>query len=190
MEKTMSVRKEVMEYTQSLLETFRFSPRHELPLSVVPGLMEYWEQGSVADIVSELKRHMNVRCKLRVGVVRSGGPCDAAAWVKIPDPFPFFGTPQYDNTELTIFIKKSMIEDYAFDTAIACVAHELSHIVLESIRHEHRKKEEAVDITGMLLGFKRFFLRGCYQSKEVAQYGVREKFGYLTEEELVWVSQH
>ena len=38
-------------------------------------------------------------------------------------------------------------------TYIRCIAHEMSHILLDSLRSEYRDSETATDITTMILGF-------------------------------------
>ena len=151
--------------------------------------MAYWERDALADIVSVLKQHMNIQCGLRVGVVRKGGPANASAWVNMPLLFPLFGTTEYRNLQLDVFVRKSVVAEWQFDTLIAGLSHELSHIVLESLQYEYRRAEEAVDITAILLGFRRFYLRGFYLQVESLVHSEQQRFGYLYEEEAQWVAQ-
>jgi hypothetical protein len=56
------------------------------------------------------------------------------------------------------------------------IAHELSHVVLDSIRHPLFREEKAVDLTAMLLGFRRLYLSGAHTEKG--------QIGYLSEAEV------
>jgi hypothetical protein len=99
---------------------------------------------------------MNVEVKLRVGWVNSGGENkDAPAWVQLPHNMPPYGSTAFKDLTITMFIRKSFLERSKYDQAAITAAHELSHIVLESINHPLRREEKAVDLTAMLLGFRK-----------------------------------
>jgi hypothetical protein len=73
------------------------------------------------------------------------------AQVSIPSYLPLYGS-----ADLVDFpIKVRVSEDCARhpDTLICVMAHELSHIVLHSIRHPQKENEIYTDLTAMLLGF-------------------------------------
>ena len=107
-------------------------------------------------MVQRIKKAMNVEVKLRVGWVNSGGQNkDAPAWVQLPHNMPPYGSTAFKDLTITIFIRKSFLERSKYDQAAITVAHELSHIVLESINHPLRREEKAVDLTAMLLGFRK-----------------------------------
>jgi hypothetical protein len=97
---------------------------------------------------------MNIDVQLVVGWVRSGGPKDAPAWITLPERMPYYGDPAFKEMTLTIYIRKSFLEDSTYDQAAIVIAHELSHIVLDAIAHPLRRVEKAVDLTAMLLGFR------------------------------------
>ena len=91
------------------------------------------------------------------------------------------------------------------------MAHELSHVVLDSIRHELRQQEEAVDLTAMHRGYGSFYFHGAHSEitekdedmesflqmlhpvahnvlrqlgAEAGTKKVKRQFGYLTKEEV------
>src|SRR5262249_9385209 len=54
------------------------------------------------------------------------------------------------------------LEQSTYGQAAITIAHELSHIVLESIQHPLKKEEKAVDLTAMLLGFSRLYKQNAH----------------------------
>jgi hypothetical protein len=194
----MAIRNEVKLYTQKLLAFFR-PHRREFPLESTHVLMDAWEQEKVADMISVISKHMGIKCNLRVGVVKNDFSYNAPAWVELPAEFPYFGTAEYRCLQVTIFLRKAVVETWQYDTLVLGLSHELSHIVLESFQHELKRTEEAVDITAIILGFGRFYLRGCHQEEAVflidAETGqpmkqVQEwQIGYLSKDEVRWVME-
>jgi hypothetical protein len=75
-----------------------------------------------------------------------------SAFVLRPPNLPLYGTPAFNNFKLLLFIFK-WVADQSFETFVYCIAHELAHIVLDSIRHPLRDNELAADLTAMILGF-------------------------------------
>jgi hypothetical protein len=85
----------------------------------------------------------------------------APAWIqlpRLPDRLPFYGTKEFKKMSLKIFFRKSFIKRQTYDKIAITIAHELSHVVLDSIRHPLFREEKAVDLTAMLLGFRRLYL--------------------------------
>jgi hypothetical protein len=77
----------------------------------------------------------------------------STGWIEIPENMPYYGTEAFKKVTLRMFLRKSFLATSTYEKAAIAIAHELSHVVLESIRHPLRKEEKAVDLTAMLLGF-------------------------------------
>jgi hypothetical protein len=58
------------------------------------------------------------------------------------------------------------------------MAHELSHILLDSLGHIARRQEEAVDLTAILFGYGPYFINRTEEFTELS--------GYLSEEEIMF----
>ena len=101
---------------------------------------------------------------------------------------PFFGTRPFKELTIKMFFRKEFFER-AYDEAAAAVAHELSHVVLESIRHPFRGCERAVDLTAMLLGFSNLYASACYKKQRLGNSIKINKLGYLSREELLLANQ-
>jgi hypothetical protein len=80
-------------------------------------------------MVQLIKNTMNIDVCLRVGWVNSGGR-DAPAWIELPPNMPFYGSSAFREMTITMFIRRSFLEQSTYDQAAIVVAHELSHIVL------------------------------------------------------------
>jgi hypothetical protein len=103
---------------------------------------------------------------------------------KPPDELPFHGTKEFRETSLKMYFRKSLLEQHTYDQVAIVIAHELSHVVLDSIRHPLRREEKAVDLTAMLLGFRRMYVSGAHRETRLGN-GVRtQTFGYLSIEEV------
>jgi hypothetical protein len=126
-------------------------------------------------MVRFIRSAMNLDVRLLIGWVNSGGPNQAPAWVEMPQEMPYYGTPEFKKLSIKMFIRKEFLEN-RYDKVAIAIAHELSHVVLDSIHHPLRKEEKVVDLTAMLLGFSRLYMRAAHTSNL--------KLGYLTPEEL------
>jgi hypothetical protein len=110
-------------------------------------------------VVQFVKRLMNIQAiTFKViwvpdGAVQEGAMKDTPAWVTIPFPMPAYGSKEFREMTIEMFFRKSFFQQ-SYDRAAQAVAHEMSHVVLESIAHPLRKCEKAVDLTAMLLGFQ------------------------------------
>jgi predicted SprT family Zn-dependent metalloprotease len=135
-------------------------------------------------MVRLVRKTMNVEVDLKVGLVNEGGPEDAVAWVYIPPDMPFYGTKEFSEMRITICLKKSLLKERTSDQVSIAIAHELSHVVLESINHPLRKCEKAVDLTAMLLGFGRLFETASHTKERVGNYIKSFDLGYLSEQEI------
>jgi hypothetical protein len=143
-------------------------------------------------MVRLIKNTMNVEVRLVVGWVNSGGPNemkDAPAWVKLPTEMPFYGTEAFRGLTITIFLRRSFLEQSAYDQVAIAVAHELSHVVLESTKHPLRRCEKAVDLTAMLLGFSRLYESAGHTEERFGNITTRRHLGYLSPHELQIANQ-
>jgi hypothetical protein len=135
-------------------------------------------------MVRLVRKIMNVEVKLKIGWVNSGGPKDAVAWVLLFPDMPLHGTKEFKEMTVTICLRKSLLKERTSDQISITIAHELSHIVLESIRHPLRKCEKAVDLTAMLLGFGRLYETASHTRERVGDYISGYDLGYLSEQEM------
>jgi hypothetical protein len=137
------------------------------------------KSGDYEGMVRLIRSAMNLDVRLLVGWVNSGGAKEmsrAPAWVEMPTNMPFYGTPEFKKLSVRMFIRKEFLENSSYDKVAIAIAHELSHIVLDSIHHPLREEEKAVDLAAMLLGFSRLYMRGAHTTTS--------KLGYLTPSEL------
>jgi hypothetical protein len=145
-------------------------------------------------IVQIVKRLMNIEeITFKVFWVSDGAAQDpnlrdAPAWVKLPSEMPFYGSKEFRQMTIEIFFRKSFFEQ-SYDRAILAVAHELSHVVLESIRHPLRKCEKAVDMTVMLLGFSRLYELACHKEQRIGNTLNIQTLGYLSRDEARLVNE-
>ena len=79
------------------------------------------------------------------------GTSSITAQVSIPSNLPFYGSQGMVNFPINIMLSENCAEQPA--TLIAVMAHELSHIVLNSLWHREKENEFYTDLTAMILGF-------------------------------------
>jgi hypothetical protein len=132
-------------------------------------------------MVQLIKKTMNVEVNLLVlwvpeGLAAKGNEKDAPAWVTLPVDMPPYGSKAFRELRLEMCFRRPFLERSTYDQASSAIAHELSHVILESIKHPLRKCEKAVDLTAMLLGFSRMYESGSYAR--------RSRPGYLSLTEL------
>jgi len=143
-------------------------------------------------IIRVVKRLMNIEAiTFQVFWVPDGAAQnhkDAPAWVEMPPDMPFYGSKEFKEMTIKMFFRKSFFQ-HSYDSAILAVAHELSHVVLESIRHPLRKCEKAVDITAMLLGFSHLYEAASHKEERTGNTISIQTLGYLTREEVRQVNQ-
>jgi hypothetical protein len=140
-------------------------------------------------MVRLIKRTMNVEIDIRLiwvpdGAVKEGPMKEALAWVELPPELPPYGSEAFRETRLDMYVRLPFLDESIHDQAAIVIAHELSHIVLESIGHPLRKCEKAVDLTAMLLGFRRLYVLGSHKARRL-QNGIQIRdLGYLTQDEV------
>jgi hypothetical protein len=90
---------------------------------------------------------------------------------------------------LDICLRRSFLQQSAYDQIAIAIAHELSHIVLDSIKHPLRRCEKAVDLTAMLLGFSRLYSSGSYKEQRLKHGTATQQLGYLSANEVKRANQ-
>jgi hypothetical protein len=110
-------------------------------------------------LVRLIRQAMNVEVHLTVAWENSGGHKsldgrEAPAWIALPQNMPRYATAGFRELKLTMYLRKSFLAESTYDEVTAAIAHELSHVVLDSIAHPLCRVEKAVDLTAMLLGFR------------------------------------
>jgi len=78
---------------------------------------------------------MNVGVNLTLHWTSGPPPHEKAqAWIKIPPDMPYYGTPDFRALKMDMFILKSFRDKSTWDEFAIVVAHELSHVILDSNR--------------------------------------------------------
>jgi hypothetical protein len=158
--------------------------------------------------------------RVRVGRYKSGSRVDAPAWIVPPRTIPLYGSKDFLSARFTMGFQDQFVKEVPFETLVFAVAHELSHIILYSVRHALSKNEKAVDLTAMYFGYAEVYTvgkrwltgheyvtetlftgrLGVLLSKvglnptlEVRQ-SMRQRIGYLTDSEMrhasSWIMRH
>ena len=137
-------------------------------------------------MVRIVRDSMRLDLRIRVGLVNEGGPSGAPAWVSRPKPMPRYGSTEFTQTLVTVFLRKSFLQGRNFEQVVMAIAHELSHIVLDGIGHALRECEEAVDLTAMLLGYRDVYVDGSeyLEIRSSSEKRTFQSLGYLTPEEV------
>lgn len=145
------------------------------------------QQRKYPEMVTSVRKSLGLDLKLSVALVNSGGPSHAPAWVNVVEPMPMFGTRAFRELKVTTYFRKDFLANAPFGTVVIAMAHELSHIVLNSIEHELRLEEKAVDLTAMLLGYRKLYLHNTQiKTTQVHEMGVETlaQYGYLSIQEI------
>jgi Putative peptidoglycan binding domain len=140
-------------------------------------------------MVRLIKYAMNIETDIRVVWVSEGEAEDAKikhapAWIRLPSEMPPYGSEAFRQLRIDIFLRRSFLEQSAFDEVSIGIAHELSHLVLDSIKHPLRRCEKAVDLTAMMLGFRCLFATGTYKEIQIQNRIEIRQQGYLNPDEV------
>jgi hypothetical protein len=176
----------VGDYLNQLREKLPYVP--PVPVQAIKKLHR---KGDFGGVVRLIRQTMNVGVNLTLHWT-SGPPAHekAQAWVKIPPAMPYYGTPEFKALKVDMFILKSFRDTSTWAEFAIVIAHELSHVVLDSIRHPLRDEEKAVDLTAMLLGFS-FLYRDAAHTLTRTRTGFKTytykdtDIGYLSEWEVI-----
>jgi hypothetical protein len=178
---------EVRKYLQRLRQDIPYVP--PIDLAPLERLHKAHDHKGMAQLI---KRLMNIEdVTFQIFWVPDGAAKeqkDAAAWVELPSDMPFYRSKEFKEMTIKMFFRKSFFQQ-SCDHAAFVVAHEFSHVVLESIRHPLRKCEKAVDMTAMILGFGRVVESICHTVRQVGDQIEIRTLGYLNQGEVWEVNQ-
>ena len=136
-------------------------------------------------IVQLIRKTMNVGVSLTLHWTSKSSIPNARAWIEIPEKMPYYGTPEFKEMKLDVFVLKSFRDTSSYEEFAMAVAHELSHVVLESIHHPLRHEEKAVDLTAMLLGFSYVYRNAAHTTRWLDGKRFQQRqLGYLSRAEL------
>jgi hypothetical protein len=173
---------DVEAYVDQLREWVPYVP----PVSVEK-IKALHEKGDFGAVVKHIRSTMNVGVNLTLHWTCGPPPKgleEAKAWIRLPENMPYYGTAAFKEMKLDIFVLKSTRDASTYDEFAITIAHELSHVVLESIQHPLRTEEKAVDLTAMILGFSYLYRTAAHTSCRVGYDQVQYKQNvYLTERE-------
>ncbi len=106
------------------------------------------------------------------------------AQVVIPSNLPLFGSAQLDRYPINVLVPPAF-RTAKPETAITILAHELSHVLLHSLRHPERDSEVFTDLVPLVLGFAEIVQRGRRVISETHQGGATHTttttYGYLSD---------
>jgi len=108
------------------------------------------------------------------------------AQVLIPGNLPFYGTKELVNYPITVKISGNCFQQP--ESFFMVLSHELSHVLLHSIRSKEKDNEIYTDISAMMLGFVSVYDKGRKVSKE-SQFLMYKSvetttYGYLSDEQF------
>lgn len=170
---------DVKAYIGQLRQTLPYVP--PIPVQEIKALHR---RRDLSGIVKLIRNTMNVNVRLTLHWTDQARG-DAPAWVLLPEKMPYYGTPEFTKIGIDMFIRRSFAEARPHNEFAMAVAHEFSHIILDSIHHPLRKEEKAVDLTAMILGFSYLYRRGAHTVKRVGLNRFENRrLGYLSKREL------
>ncbi len=113
------------------------------------------------------------------------------AQVSIPWNLPFYKTSGMVNFPISVRLSENCLENP--ETFISVMAHELSHIVLHSLRHKEKQNEFYTDLTAMIFGFGNIMKSGRkvvkstridegFLSRKYTIHTETTTYGYLSDE--------
>jgi len=80
--------------------------------------------------------------------------------ILIPPNIPIYGTPNFHRLQLRLLINRNIFKK-SFDMFIVGVAHEMSHVLLDSTYNPWHESEKATDILVLIHGFMEVSERIC-----------------------------
>jgi hypothetical protein len=174
---------DVKSYIDQLREALPYVP--PIPVEEIRALHR---EGDLGGVVKLVRRTMNVNVRLTLHWTSGPSPTgipNALAWVSRPEKMPYYGTAAFRETSVDMFIRKQFAASRPFEEFAIAAAHELSHIVLDSVEHPLRKEEKAVDLTAMLLGFSQLYYGAAHTTRKVTPNLLEKRqLGYLSESEM------
>jgi len=131
------------------------------PVDVERLRRRYAEKG-LAPLVGMVAAHMLKECvpRISVGVYRCGAPVENPAWIYPPKHLPMYGTEDFKQALFQIGYQAEFVKRAKFETLIFGTAHEIAHVLLDSVHHPLAKDEKVVDLTAMHCGFAEVYSEG------------------------------
>jgi hypothetical protein len=170
-----------------------------------PALAEYQTMlgsGRVEDCVVAIARQLGLPITVTLSYVGAGteetfetcalgmtdeqgrGTEGITAQVSIPPRLPLYGSS--DLTGFPIKVRVSNRPGRFCATFVAMMAHELSHILLYSLRHPRKEDEWFTDLTAMVLGFSGIMRDGRRVTEESQDRTLTTTYGYFTDREFAF----
>ena len=183
---------------ESYIDSLRLSFGPLRPPIEEDRLRHEYNRQDYAAMVNYIRGALHLDMRVLLGLVNGGGE-RAPAWVVVPRRIPMLGTLEFRQTLITMYLRKSFVTEGCFEEVACAIAHELCHILLDSVRHPLHKQEEAVDLADMLMGFRDFYITGCRTIRNVSSQkdameglSVREvrTQGYLTFDEVSYAATY
>jgi len=112
------------------------------------------------------------------------------AQVLIPATLPSYGTSALINYPINVMVSENCHEQP--ETLISVMAHELSHILLHSLRHPQMDNEIYTDIVPIIFGFSKIIEKGRKvietNTDGIITRTTTTSFGYLTDNQFIFAS--
>ena len=173
---------EIGHYLHQLREKLPYVP----PVRV-QAIKRLHDRRDFGGIVRLIRETMNVGANLTLHWTSGPPPAQTSARVgfNIPPLMPYYGTSEFKALKMDMFILKSFRDKSTWDEFAIVVAHELSHVILNSIAHQLRDEEKAVDLTAMLLGFSYLYRCAAHTTRRTGLSTYQKShLGYLSEREI------
>lgn len=114
------------------------------------------------------------------------------AQVSIPQHLPMFGTSALQGYPIKVRVSENCHKHP--DTFVAIMAHELSHVLLASLRSPHKDSELHTDLIPILLGFREAVRRGRKTIESTTSGNTTTTrtttYGYLTDSQFEFACSH
>jgi hypothetical protein len=123
------------------------------PLIDPKPLHELHAQARYVELVKAMLPQFGIKHHLNIELVDSAGPANAPAWITF-EKVSLFGLGLFPRTRRTLRMSKPFLAVAPFAVTVTAAAHELSHLALEALGHPLFQEEKAVDLTGMLFGYR------------------------------------
>jgi len=159
---------------------------------ITSNLMDYFFENKFKELFEIIAQDMGMPIKVNLQIIpnQNINPLNSSimklAEVCIPSNFPLFGSEEMNNFLVTIRMDKNAPKNP--DTLIAIITHELSHLLLASIKSRSFNNEIYTDIVPFLLGFKEVVRRGrnsdFYFIDGEKLHGKRVTLGYLENDQF------
>ncbi len=128
------------------------------PAVAVQTVQSAYNENGLKGIVLRVKSDLRITCKVFVVTVNEGGSESRFAWVRThPQILPPYGTKEFERSWVTVSLSRALQATADKRLVAFAIAHEFSHVILDSTGHPHRTNEKVVDFTAMWLGYAEFY---------------------------------